>query len=54
LRYPIDSAKIEWESASRPRISLKEGLRKTLAWPLKQAATPRSNWGRTFSETPHY
>jgi dTDP-glucose 4,6-dehydratase len=48
-RYAIDSSKIERECAFSPRISLEEGLRRTVAWYLERADTLRSGWQRTLA-----
>jgi dTDP-glucose 4,6-dehydratase len=48
-RYAIDCSKIERECAFRPRISLEDGLRRTVGWYLDRADTLRSGWQRTLS-----
>ncbi len=49
-RYAIDIGKIERECAFQPRISLKEGLRATVAFYLERAETLRTGWQRTIAE----
>jgi len=48
-RYAIDCSKIERECAFSPRISLEEGLRRTVGWYLDRADTLRSGWQRTLA-----
>jgi dTDP-glucose 4,6-dehydratase len=48
-RYAIDCSKIERECAFKPRISLEDGLRRTVAWYLDRADTLRSGWQRTLA-----
>jgi dTDP-glucose 4,6-dehydratase len=48
-RYAIDCSKIERGCAFRPRISLEEGLRRTVGWYLDRADSLRSGWQRTLS-----
>jgi dTDP-glucose 4,6-dehydratase len=48
-RYAIDCSKIERECAFSPRISLEEGLRRTVGWYLDRADSLRSGWQRTLS-----
>jgi dTDP-glucose 4,6-dehydratase len=47
-RYAIDCSKIERECAFTPRISLAEGLRRTVGWYLERADSLRSGWQRTL------
>jgi dTDP-glucose 4,6-dehydratase len=48
-RYAIDCSKIERECDFRPRISLEDGLRRTVSWYLDRADSLRSGWQRTLS-----
>ena len=48
-RYAIDCSKIQRECAFSPRISLEDGLRRTVAWYLERADTLRSGWQRTLA-----
>jgi dTDP-glucose 4,6-dehydratase len=48
-RYAIDCSKIERECGFRPRISLEEGLRRTVGWYLDRADSLRSGWQRTLA-----
>jgi dTDP-glucose 4,6-dehydratase len=48
-RYAIDSSKVERECDFRPRISLEDGLRRTVGWYLDRADSLRSGWQRTLA-----
>jgi dTDP-glucose 4,6-dehydratase len=48
-RYAIDCTKIERACAFGPRISLEDGLRRTVSWYLDRADTLRTGWQRSIA-----